>query len=682
MYSPAIKKACCIIPIMKLIINSRSKHLPTFGALDGQPASVIFTSSLLQCHRSVAQDNRLHEWTNDQTLYADIAKSRCDVPAQLKLKFPQDPSGRSQKKLSTSAKSITICSLGVGHFIPGKMEKRSTTEDALERVVQPDDSMQDSNENASETEDETNTGDDVNFEPNSDASDSPNDATEMVVDMEETSAQEWKSKHGKIVWSPTHYETLRYTPYKVLTPGPTRYAISRISTVKSCFDLFMTEEIIQLVLDMTNLHGRRSTTDWKDIDATDLQAYFGLLILAGVYRSRNEDTRSLWDDHTGRAIFRATMSHRAFNTINSNLRFEDKKTRTARRKDDKLAAFRTIWEKWVQRLPRLFNPGRDVCVDEQLVAFRGRCGFRQYIPSKPAKYGLKIWVTCDVSTSYAWKMQIYMGKSADGAPEVNQGKRVVLDMTEGLKGNIVTCDNFFTSYALAEELLRRKMTLVGTIRKNKPELPPELVNIKHRAPLSSLFAFTKTHTLVCYVPKRGKNVTLLSTKHREPALSDFDHKKPVIITDYNSCKGGVDNLDKCVGTYSCRRKCYRWPLALFYNMLDVSAYNAFVLWTAVDPSWNQGKTFKRRLFLEELGKMLVLPQMQRRRRLPRTSSSAAMVEGMQNPGERDPDSTTSKRRRPCNFCTNKKAKTSTTCINCGKYICKVHTTSYCRNCCR
>lgn len=34
--------------------------------------------------------------------FLDIAKSRCDVPAQLKLKFPQDPSGRSQKKLSTS----------------------------------------------------------------------------------------------------------------------------------------------------------------------------------------------------------------------------------------------------------------------------------------------------------------------------------------------------------------------------------------------------------------------------------------------------------------------------------------------------------------------------------------------------------------------------------------------------
>ncbi|KAG1926702.1 hypothetical protein F2P79_024698 [Pimephales promelas] len=34
----------------------------------------------------------------------------------------------------------------------------------------------------------------------------------------------------------------------------------------------------------------------------------GLLILASVYRSRGESTRCLWDDRSGHAIFRATMS--------------------------------------------------------------------------------------------------------------------------------------------------------------------------------------------------------------------------------------------------------------------------------------------------------------------------------------------------------------------------------------
>ncbi|KAK1904050.1 Cloacin immunity protein, partial [Dissostichus eleginoides] len=42
-----------------------------------------------------------------------------------------------------------------------------------------------------------------------------------------------------------------------------------------------------------------------------------------------------------------------------------------------------------------------------------------------------------------------------------------------------------------------------------------------------------------------------------------------------------------VGSMSCRRMTHRWPQVLFYNMIDVSAFNAFVLFTAVDPSWKQ-----------------------------------------------------------------------------------------------
>ncbi len=426
------------------------------------------------------------------------------------------------------------------------MEELQNTQESLD-VIMHSDSEKEEQEGASELEDEdANSDDDVDYHPKSESSSDSSDDSERETggDTEEAAAG-WRSKNGHIEWSPTTTETLPDIPAATgLTPGPTSYATSQIDTLRSTFDLFLTDEIIQHIVNMTNRHGRRSYTAWKDVDATELQAFIGLLLLAGVYRSRKESTDSLWDDQTGRTIFRATMSGKRFVELNAALRFDDKRTRPARCRNDKLAAIRTIWDKWNPRLARLFNPNRDICVGEQLVQFKGRCSFRQYMPRKPAKYGIKVWVTCDVGTSYAWRMQVYTGKAADGRAEVNQGMMVVLEMTEGLKGNTVTCDNFFTTYALAEELLKRKMTLVGTIRRNRPELPPRLLRIKEREVRSSLFAFTKTHTAVSYVPRRGRNVTLLSTKHREPAVSDGEKRKPVIICDYNRCKGGVDNLDK------------------------------------------------------------------------------------------------------------------------------------------
>ncbi|KAL6487771.1 hypothetical protein MHYP_G00043970 [Metynnis hypsauchen] len=253
--------------------------------------------------------------------------------------------------------------------------------------------------------------------------------------------------------------------------------------------------------------------------------------------------------------------------------------------------------------------------------------------------------------------------------------RVVLDMTTGLQGHNITCDNFFTSYSLGQELLKRKLTMVGTVRKNKPELPPALVTTRGREALSSKFAFTDTHTLVSYVPKKNRNVILMSTLHKDAAVSTTEDRKPLMILDYNKNKGGVDCLDKLTVTYTCKRMTARWPVALFHNILDVSAFNAYVVWTAINPTWNQVKSFKRRLFLAELGKSLVTPLIQRRQHIPRTPASASLVRSVQAPAAALatlPQQRHGQKRKSCELCAPRDNKTSLRCCKCDAYVCKAH----------
>ena len=82
------------------------------------------------------------------------------------------------------------------------------------------------------------------------------------------------------------------------------------------------------------------------------------------------------------------------------------------------------------------------------------------------------------------------------------------------------------------------MTLLGTIRKNKHELP----KMSNKEVYSSEFYFTSDTTIVNYVPKKNKNVILLSTTHKDMKISDRTDKKPQMILDYNSTKGAVDTL--------------------------------------------------------------------------------------------------------------------------------------------
>ena len=83
-------------------------------------------------------------------------------------------------------------------------------------------------------------------------------------------------------------------------------------------------------------------------------------------------------------------------------------------------------------------------VDEQLVAFRGRCSFKQYMPKKPSKYGIKIFSLCCAQTFYNKTMEVYVGKKYSETMQTdNSGKAVVLSVSKCIdKSNKnITADN-------------------------------------------------------------------------------------------------------------------------------------------------------------------------------------------------------------------------------------------------
>ena len=65
-------------------------------------------------------------------------------------------------------------------------------------------------------------------------------------------------------------------------------------------------------------------------------------------------------------------------------------------------------------------------------------------------------------------MQALIGKDAGSAQQTNQGTRVVFDLVEDNEnsGQNFAYDNFFTSLSLEGKLLLKKLTQVGTMKKN------------------------------------------------------------------------------------------------------------------------------------------------------------------------------------------------------------------------
>lgn len=92
-------------------------------------------------------------------------------------------------------------------------------------------------------------------------------------------------------------------------------------------------------------------------------------------------------------------------------------------------------------------------------------------------------------------------------------------------GRNVTMDNWFTSIPLAEELRKdHNLTVVGTVRKNKPEVPNEFKQ-KGMERLPTIFGFTPTSTLLSYCPKKDKTVILLLTMLHQGIIDRTSNKR-------------------------------------------------------------------------------------------------------------------------------------------------------------
>ncbi|ROI16365.1 hypothetical protein DPX16_6385 [Anabarilius grahami] len=91
---------------------------------------------------------------------------------------------------------------------------------------------------------------------------------------------------------------------------------------------------------------------------------------------------------------------------------------------------------------------------------------------------------------------------------------------------------------------------------------------------------TTAATLTPYAPKRKKTVYILSSMHSVIQTDNTTKRKPNTVTLYNTTKCGVDVMDQMVQEYTVRTGTRRWPVAVFYNMIDMAALNAHVLYQA------------------------------------------------------------------------------------------------------
>ena len=159
--------------------------------------------------------------------------------------------------------------------------------------------------------------------------------------------------------------------------------------------VFTTLEKIGLLAEHTNSaiitkNGTYAPTFRTNVtNDVEMKSLIGLLMLAGTYQANRLNLEDMWsNDGSGIEMFRLPLSQKCFRFLLCCLRFHDKATSEKRKKVNKLVLIRQIIEMFVEDCKKNYSPSKFVTIDERSPVFRSRAAFRQYIPSKPAKYGV------------------------------------------------------------------------------------------------------------------------------------------------------------------------------------------------------------------------------------------------------------------------------------------------------
>lgn len=416
-----------------------------------------------------------------------------------------------------------------------------------------------------------------------------------------------------------------WLPPVPVTPGVTvDFGDAENITPASCFDLYFTDEVVDLVVTETNRYAEQKLLalgdrcpsarirKWQPMTAKEFRIFLVLLIAMGIVTQPAMSDHWTTDWLTQTPGFAKVMSRNRFQLLLSCIHFTDntqiERDATGRQKDP-LAKLRRFMELITAKFRSVYYPRKEISIDEQMIGFKGRLTFKQFLPNKPTKWGIKAFVLAESTTSYVYEWDVYTGRDeAEGDQDDNdksKSSKVVRKLVKHLHpGHVVYMDNYYSSPALFRWLSqRRQMAAVGTVRTIRKGLPKET---KDKKPRGSEPRFWRDgNMIVCSWPDK-KQVTLLSTIH-DCSVVDVDindrrapggHrsvKKPTCIANYNTFMGGVDKADQMLQYYEFPHRHRRWYLVLFHQLCNMAVHNSWIVFNTVKNSELDLLDFQRAL---------------------------------------------------------------------------------------
>ena len=278
--------------------------------------------------------------------------------------------------------------------------------------------------------------------------------------------------------------------FRIDSTGPTQRTKHCTSPIE-IFQLLFTTAIVGGIVQQTMLFAQQSRKEFS-FCAEQLLAFIGLNVAMGLIRL--PQIQDYWNKNEILAtpFFPSIMSRDHFQNILGYLHLNDSSQQKKHGEDgyDPLYKVRPLLDHFSAVFPFYYQPAQHISIDEMMTGTRCRIAFLQYMPKKPTRFGIKVWVLAEAKTGYVLDFQVYTGATKDESSK-GLAYRVVNDLIQKYQGknHLLYVDNFYTSPELLVDLLKKRVYCTGTIYERIIEVFLQalfLVTSQHRLDLTGL----------------------------------------------------------------------------------------------------------------------------------------------------------------------------------------------------
>lgn len=384
----------------------------------------------------------------------------------------------------------------------------------------------------------------------------------------------------------------------VQTTGPAERT-KRAKNPLAVFELFFTVAVIDNILQQTKRYAIQQGAVEFELCREELLAFLAMNIAMGMVRLPS--IRDYWCkcDIMQTPWFPTIMSRDRFFEIMRYLHLVDSSKQKPKGDQayDPLYKVRPLISHLSGLFLKYYYPRCELAVDEMMIGTRCRISFLQYLPLKPTKWGVKVWVNSESKTGYVVRFDIYTGKQDSTVSEESDDRsathKVVMNLMKDLTGkwHKVFMDNFYSAPALFLDLLENSTYACGTVRQTRKHFPEQLkVNkkLKQNCLKPTEYRFATTNDITAALWHDRKDIFMLTTMHNNSVTiinkrpkgsrEKVDMPCPSAIADYNEFMSGVDISDQHLSYYSLTvRRMIKWWKKVFWRLLDICILNSSII---------------------------------------------------------------------------------------------------------